>query len=568
MKKLYSFRTTTKVVATTYVSGLLLSLFPSAVHAQGCASPSFSAATNYNAGTQQTNAVALGDVNGDGKTDMVASYMFGVLVYINNGSGGFNAPTTLTGGAGDPFFVVIRDLNADGRPDIATANEGGANASVYLNTGSGNFASGVNYATGRNPFVVRAADLNGDGRPDLVVGNHGSDNTVSVLFNAGSGTFSAATNYSGMNGPADLVLRDFNGDGKIDMAVVNEYSNVISLYFNNGTGSFSGPTNYATGSDPLAIDAADLNNDGKIDIAVANNGANTVSVFFNSGTGTFSAPVNYAVGTNPEGVGIGDLNGDGKPDLAVSNSGSNNLSILLNNGTGSFGTPTNFALGTVPTVVAIGDINGDLKADIAVPNYTSHNISVLTNTCSASNYVLLPVQITSFKAAEQNGNVQLDWTVAEEQGINRYEVERSTTGENFQKIGEVTATRKTAYNFPDQSPAPGKDYYRLRIVENDGSYRYSTIAVLTIGGSKASVAVYPNPVSDHRLGLQLMNQPKGLFTLRLYNNLGQEVMNKRINHETGSSFETIILPSGIGKGMYRAVLETANGKKNFDIIVE
>jgi len=322
------------------------------------------------------------------------------------------------------------------------------------------------------------------------------------------------------------------------------------------------------GSGPVMMDAGDLNGDGKTDLAVANSGSNNVSVLFNNGSGVFGAAVNYTVGTGPQAVTIGDVTGDRKRDLVVSNYNSNTLSILTNNGSGGFGTATPFTTGTGPGTVAIGDINGDAKADLAVANYTSHNISVFLNSCTAGTYIPLPVQLTSFKAVERSGSVQLAWTVAEERGIDRYEVEKSLRGDNFQKIGEVGAANTSVYNFFDNAPAQGKNFFRLRIIENDGSYRYSSIVAVIIGSDIASIAIYPNPTSNHRLGLQLVNQPQGLYRLKLYNNVGQQVMSKLINHTIGSSFETIVLPPGIDKGLYHAVVESTNGRKGFDLIIE
>jgi hypothetical protein len=567
MNTLYSFGATCfKLVTLSFVFILFYLFFPIALRAQGCATPSFGGATNYTAGSQQTNSVAIADLNADGKADMVATCMYNVLVYFNNGNGVFGTPVSYTAGS-DPIYVDIHDLNGDRNPDLVVANEGSKNVSVLFNNGMGGFGTATNYTVGSNPYSLKVGDLNGDGTPDLSVVNHGTNN-VSVLFNNGSGIFSSLTNYTSGASPQDIIMKDLNGDGKPDMAVSNEFSNTISVFFNNGNGNFGPASNYTVGTRPIMMGAADFNGDGKTDLTVANSGSNNVSVLFNNGSGVFGAAVNYAIGSLPQVVTTGDVNGDGKPDLVATNFNNNNLSILLNSGNGSFASPFNLTTGDGPGMVAIGDINGDGKADISVANYTSHTISVFLNTCTAGSYIFLPVKLTSLKVDEYNGAVELKWTVAEEQGITRYEVEKSLRGDNFQKIGEVIASSKSAYNYMDNSPTQGTNFYRLRILESAGSFHFSPIVTMRMTSNKASISIYPNPVRNHQLTLHFINQPQGVFTLQLFNNLGQPVLKKLFNHSIGSSFESTVLPVNFGNGMYHAELQSVNGKQVFNILVE
>src|SRR5262245_39696999 len=82
-------------------------------------------------------------------------------------------------GAG-PVAVAIGDVNGDGRPDLATANSNAHTVSVLLGNGTGGFGAHADFASGLNPKSVVIGDLSGDGRPDLAAANNGS-NTVSVL---------------------------------------------------------------------------------------------------------------------------------------------------------------------------------------------------------------------------------------------------------------------------------------------------------------------------------------------------------------------------------------------------
>jgi hypothetical protein len=115
-----------------------------------------------------------------------------VVAAVCAGSFGF-APATLI--STRPASIAVGDINNDGRPDLVLGNTNGV--SVQLANGNpGNFAAPVTYATANGPAFVAIGDLNADGRPDLAVANSGS-NTVSILFGSGSpGSFAAPINYA------------------------------------------------------------------------------------------------------------------------------------------------------------------------------------------------------------------------------------------------------------------------------------------------------------------------------------------------------------------------------------
>ena len=118
--------------------------------------------------------------------------------------------------------VAIGDLNGDGKPDLVTANAGPtANfVSVLINRGDGTFQARLDYATGPGPYSVAIGDLNGDGKPDLATANDG-DNTVSVLVNKGDGSFQARVDYATGVEPSSVAIGDLNGDGKPDLVTAN-----------------------------------------------------------------------------------------------------------------------------------------------------------------------------------------------------------------------------------------------------------------------------------------------------------------------------------------------------------
>jgi uncharacterized repeat protein (TIGR03803 family) len=300
-------------------------------------------------------------------------------------SGTFQSQTVSA--PGNATFVAIGDVNGDGKPDLVTTDYYSGTVSVFLGNGNGTFQPPSNYSTGSGPESLAIGDVNGDGKPDLVVANFGLNagidplgtNTVSVLLGNGNGTFQPQTSYATGNYPLSVAMGDLNGDGKTDLVVANSDSNTVSVLLGNGNGTFQTQTSYATAANPSSVAIGDLNGDGKLDLVTANFTSGTVSVLLGNGDGTFRAQTNYATGINssPDSVAIGDVNGDGIPDLAVANVNSNTISVLLGDGDGTFQTQTSYATGNYPSSVAMGDVNGDGKPDLVISNFNSGTVSVL-----------------------------------------------------------------------------------------------------------------------------------------------------------------------------------------------
>jgi thiamine pyrophosphokinase len=351
--------------------------------------PNFGPATNFTTGTVPAS-LAIGDFNGDGKSDLaVANFSTNnISILLGTGIGTFGAATNFGVGTA-PRSVAIGDFNGDGKSDLAVANDNSNNVSILLGTGTGTFGAATNFAAGTQPFSVAIGDFNGDGKSDLAVANFNfSSNNVSILLGTGTGTFGAATNFAVGANPESVAIGDFNGDGKSDLAVANFGSNNVSILLGTGTGTFGAATNFAVGTNPSSVAIGDFNGDGKSDLAVANQNSNNVSILLGTGTGTFGAATNFATGTVPASVAIGDFNGDGKSDLAVAIYATNNVSILFGTGTGTFGAATNFAVGSGPAFVATGDFNGDGRTDLAVANNNSSNVSILLNATATGTLAL------------------------------------------------------------------------------------------------------------------------------------------------------------------------------------
>ncbi len=241
--------------------------------------------------------------------------------------------------------VAVGDVNGDRRQDLVgvgsntdlRVQEGGV--SISLNRGRGNFGPARTYRIGYDSNAVAIGDLSSDGKPDLATAN-GDD--VSVLINRGGGRFAKSVDYAARQ-PWDIAIADVNGDGQADLVTANTKASVnsISVYMNRGAGTFSPRVDYRTARRPRSIAIADLNGDGTQDVATASE-TNTVSVLLNSGKGSFPKRIDYPAPQHPRSIAIGDMNGDRNPDLVAANSAGydrlrpNSVSVFLNRGDGSF----------------------------------------------------------------------------------------------------------------------------------------------------------------------------------------------------------------------------------------
>jgi hypothetical protein len=363
------------VIASTTVA---IVLGASLASAQAAPTFQFGAKTDYATGAKP-QAVAVGDLNGDGKLDLVVANTEAntVSVLLGKGAGTFATKVDYPTGEA-PTAVAIADVNGDKKPDLIVANSATGNVSVLLGKGDGTFEPKVDYQTGTKPQSVAVGDLNGDGKSDLVVANTEAG-TVSVLLGKGDGTFEPKVDYPTGTAPTSVAIGDFNGGKKLDLVTANSTAGTVSVLLGKGDGTFEPKADYATGTKPQSVAVGDLNGDGKSDLAVANNGSSSVSVLLGKGDGTFATKADYPTGTAPTSVAVGDLNADGKPDLVVTNSTAEAVSVLVGKGDGTFAAKQDFTTGKGPQSVAVGDLNGDGKPDLVVANTEANTVSVLLN---------------------------------------------------------------------------------------------------------------------------------------------------------------------------------------------
>jgi hypothetical protein len=189
----------------------------------------------------------------------------------------------------------------------------------------------------------------------------------------------------------------------------------------------------------------------------------------------------------------------------------------------------------------------------------------------------LPVTLTNVKAYEYfdrlslTNGINVQWTFSQEIDMDRYEVEKSTTGMNFSRGGSVVSSGNHSssftYNWREVNPTQGANFYRIKMIGKDGKVTYSQVVKVVIAGNE-SISIYPNPVVNNSFAFQLTNKPKGNYDIRVLNAEGKVVYKSAINHNEGSSTQTIQLPLVLAKGIYNLEVADPLGKVSVKLVVQ
>ncbi len=340
-------------------------------------------------------ATAIGDVNNDGKNDVVMTTSFysdpdndyKIFIFYQDASGELMSPVKYDTNASytsRPETIDIGDLNNDGLNDIVIGCKG-SHIEVFLQTQTGAMAPGVMYPTNCG-LKVRVGDFNNDGLDDVATIGW-SNMTVDIFLQDENAAFNLPVtydvNYGGYN---DMEAGDVNNDGLTDIIVMSgqgTYDN-IGILHQTPEGDFDSPTYLNIDGSSKGVGVGDINGDTLNDIVLSYGGNRPnafIAVFHQTSTGmvldsTFEA---YDI---PEPVVTGDVNNDGKNDVIVAHGGWRNIGVYLQDMDGELLPyelyPVPYASHYDPHGLSIGDINGDGANDIVLADY-NNGLVVLRN---------------------------------------------------------------------------------------------------------------------------------------------------------------------------------------------
>lgn len=493
---------------------------------------------------------------------------FGNFIWAKNFGGALKSSgaSIAVDASGNVHTTGYFEGTADFDPGVGTFNLTSAGSDIFISKLDvlGNFVWAKNIGGG-------GGFNEGNGLAVDVLGNvyTTGDFEGTADFDPGAGTFNITS-----NGLADIFVSKLDVSGNFVWAknmggnsddfgfsiAINATGNVHT------TGQFSGTADFDPGAGTVNLVSA---------------GSNDIFISKLNSSGDFVWAKNLGGNFNDVGISIvSDASGDvyttgtflgtadfdpGSGSFNLTSAGMEDIFISKLNAAGNFvwainmgGTNTDYGISIA--VDASGNVyntgyfygTADFDPGAGTVLFTSAGFSDIF-ILKFSQAAVIPVTVTDAKAFQKNAGVQVEWTTQQEINIERYEVERSQNGQQFTKLGTVSARGNSAatnYTFFDPSPFKGLSFYRIKIIDA-GHVTYSHVFKVNIGNSLENmITIYPNPINGNSIDLQI-NLEKGIYTISLTNKFGQQLATKRINHSGGSATENLKPSKPLAAGVYQ-----------------
>ncbi|MBK8565547.1 MAG: T9SS type A sorting domain-containing protein [Saprospiraceae bacterium] len=182
----------------------------------------------------------------------------------------------------------------------------------------------------------------------------------------------------------------------------------------------------------------------------------------------------------------------------------------------------------------------------------------------------LPVELAEFQATDKHGHVRLDWRTASETNNEGFDIQRSADGKNWNDLafvpGHGTTDKEQSYNWTDERPLPGLNYYRLQQVDFDGKSEYSKIVSVEMKNGGSGIHFFPNPATGS-VTLALETEYSGEAILTLYDLTGKQMKTATLSLE-GGAFRTDLGLGSLPTGIYMAQVQAGGVLWRERLVVE
>ncbi len=454
---------------------------------------------------------------------------------------------------GDLDIIVINDCEPIGSqynfPTKVFRNDGGTNPVTGWNFTEVGVSVGIDDC--RNGMGIAIGDYNRDGDLDVFYTNIGDV----VLFESdGDGTFTDATSGSGLDIQNTLdyswgtTFVDYDLDGYQDIFValgelhhteMDDRPN--QMFKNNGDGTFTNNANALGIDDPQKSRNGifgDYDADGDLDLFLVNY-SGEFCLFRND----VPAANHHYLHVYPEGD-VSNLDGIGSKVRIVHGSPAINQVFEVRSGSN---------LGGGEEIGAFFGLGTDTTVDSVIVTFLSGEVVVQTNVGADQKLVIneaapLAVDLVNFDANKKEKEVLLEWTTFSETENKSFDIERSNDGRSFESIGFVlgggTTEEVRNYNFIDERPLEGDNYYRLLQTDYDGKETFSEIRMVEFPLETTEIAIAPNPVTKGMFTVNYSGAEEEL-NIELFDVFGKLLQRDLIQNKETKELNVSNLPNGL-----------------------
>lgn len=221
--------------------------------------------------------------------------------------------------------------------------------------------------------------------------------------------------------------------------------------------------------------------------------------------------------------------------------------------------PHQLSLYTLEGVVPFGTATTCVEITTGCDRVKMENFSLVMTS------FVLPVRLAQFSGALRNGASELSWVTTSEENISGFDIEYSTNGASFSRIGTVNSrgnsTSPVTYQFRHALLQAGNNYYRLKMIDRNGQFAYSAVVMLDVPVAAVSgVRVTPNPFAGN-LEFRLYSETTQNIIVRLVNQQGKIAVQEKYSAQKGSQVFNLNNLGKLPVGLYMAEVVNGNGER-------